>query len=211
MTVRGVPFIYYGDELGLAHHHGMQRDEARDPMAARFRFIPKFVLPFLRKRGILTNRDECRSPMPWHDGAHAGFAPPEAPRTWLPLHPQSATKNVALQTEDSRSVLSTYRRMLHLRRSSRALSAGSLELVDAPAERSTVLAYRRVYEDAKVRETAEVFLNFSNREVGLDFRDHLGRASVRVHSNLHDEPTSPKRRHTLRAWEGAVVLAEDRA
>jgi len=208
MTVRGVPFIYYGDELGLAHHHGMQRDAARDPMAARFRFIPKLLLPLLRKRGILTNRDECRSPMPWHDGAHAGFAPPGARATWLPLHPQSAIKNVALQTEDSTSVLSTYRRMLHLRRSSRALSSGSLELLDAPGNPDKVLAYRRVYQDANVRETAEVFLNFSNREVGVDLRDLHGRAGVRLHSNLYDEPTMPKPRHILRAWEGAVVLTD---
>ncbi|NNE18583.1 MAG: hypothetical protein HKN10_08915 [Myxococcales bacterium] len=71
MTVRGVPVIYYGDELGLSHHE-MPRDAARDPLADRIRFIPKFMLPTLRRCGILTNRDECRSPMPWHGGAQNG-------------------------------------------------------------------------------------------------------------------------------------------
>ena len=149
--------------------------------------------------------------MPWHDGEHAGFAPPGAPGTWLPLHPESATKNVARQRQDSTSVLSTYRRMLHLRRRSRALSSGSLELLGAPGSREAVLAYRRVYEDANVRETAEVFLNFSDREVGLDLRELAGRPGSSLHSNLHDQPVKPERRHRLRAWEGAVVLSDHRA
>jgi oligo-1,6-glucosidase/alpha-glucosidase len=208
MTVRGVPFIYYGDELGLSHHHGMPREAARDPMAARFGFIPKLLLPWLRRRGILINRDECRSPMPWQDGPHAGFAPPGTSATWLPLHPQSATKNVAVQTEDSGSVLSTYRRMLHLRRSSPALSSGRLELFDAPTDPKKVLAYRRIYEDANVRETAEVFLNFSDQNVRLDLGNLRSLGGVRIHSNLHDETSAPAQHHVLRAWEAAVILRD---
>jgi glycosidase len=207
MTVRGVPFIYYGDELGLSHHD-MPRDAARDPLAERFRFIPKFLLPALRRRGILTNRDECRSPMPWHGGPHAGFARPEAPKPWLPLHPQSAVMNVAAQREDPASVLASYRRMLGLRRRSLALSGGGLELLDPPADPNKVFAYRRVYEDADRQETAEVFLNFSRREVPLDLR-HLPRsADARLYSNLHDAPVAAKGRHVLRPWEGAVVLRD---
>jgi oligo-1,6-glucosidase/alpha-glucosidase len=205
MTVRGVPFIYYGDELGLSHHE-MPRELAADPVAHRFRFIPKLLLPALRKRGILTNRDECRSPMPWDAGPHAGFAPPEAPKTWLPIHPHSAILNVAAQKADATSVLASYRRMLRLRRGSLALSSGSLELVNPPADSKDVLAYRRVYEDDNGQETAEVFLNFSKRKVGLDLR-HLGRgADFRLYSNLHDGPVAARGRHVLRPWEGAVVL-----
>jgi alpha-glucosidase len=207
MTVRGVPFVYYGDELGLSHHE-MPRDAARDPLAERFRFIPKFMLPTLRRRGILTNRDECRSPMPWHGGAHAGFAPPEAPKTWLPLHPQSAVMNVAAQREDPTSVLTSYRRMLHLRGRSLALSAGNLELLDPPANPNKVFAYRRVYEDADRQEIAEIFLNFSKREMPIDLRHLPGSAEGRLYSNLRDAPVAAKGRHVLRPWEGAVVLRD---
>ncbi len=206
MTVRGVPFIYYGDELGLSHHP-IPRREARDPLARRFGFIPKVLLPLLRRRGILTNRDECRSPMPWHGGPHAGFAPPDAPAPWLPLHPQSAFLNVAAQREDPRSVLAAYRRMLHLRRQNLALSSGSLELLDAPADSKHVFAFRRVYEDADRRQTADVFLNFSRREVALDLRAMPGVEGAPLRSNLHDTPVAAKGRHVLRPWESAIVLA----
>jgi oligo-1,6-glucosidase/alpha-glucosidase len=207
MTVRGVPFIYYGDELGLSHHP-MPREAARDPLAKRFGFIPKLLLPALRKRGILTNRDECRSPMPWHSGPHAGFAPPEAPAPWLPLHPQSAVMSVAAQRDDPSSVLAAYRRMLQLRRQSLALSAGSLELMDPPANPNQVLAYRRVYESAERLETAEVFLNFSKREAPIDLRDLPGVADARLYSSLHDAPVAARGRHVLRPWEGAVVVRD---
>jgi len=116
--------------------------------------------------------------------------------------------NVAAQREDPASVLASYRRMLGLRRRSLALSGGGLELLDPPADPNKVFAYRRVYEDADRQETAEVFLNFSRREVPLDLR-HLPRsADARLYSNLHDAPVAAKGRHVLRPWEGAVVLRD---
>lgn len=208
MTVRGVPFVYYGDELGLTHHD-MPRETAFDPIAHRFRFLPKLLLSRLRKRGILTNRDECRSPMPWHGGPNAGFAPPAVSSTWLPVHPQSATTNVAAQKADPTSVLATYRRMLRLRRGSLALSSGDLELFEPPADPKKVLAYRRVYQDVDRQETAEVFLNFSRRSVSLDLRHLRTDRQSRLFSNLHDEPVAARAKHVLRPWEGAVVFREE--
>jgi glycosidase len=202
LTVRGVPFVYYGEELGMPHHDGLPRQEAKDPLAARMRFVPTVLLPALRRRGILVNRDECRSPMPWHGGAHAGFSSPGTARTWLPVHPCSATVNVAAQRDDPASVLAAYRRMLALRRRSPALSGGRLELLEPPADPGRILAYRRV-SDA---ETAEVFLNFSARETPLDLRERAGR---RTHSNLRDEPFGTSGRHVLQPWE-AVVLFDHR-
>lgn len=146
--------------------------------------------------------------MPWHGGAHAGFAPPEAPKTWLPLHPQSAVMNVAAQRQDPTSVLTSYRRMLQLRGRSLALSAGDLELLDPPADPNKVFAYRRVYEDAERQETAEIFLNFSKREMPIDLRHLPGSAEARLYSNLRDAPIAAKGRHVLRPWEGAVVLRD---
>lgn len=207
MTVRGVPFVYYGDELGLCHHD-MPREQAADPIAHRFRFIPKWLLPHLRRRGILTNRDECRSPMPWHGGPHAGFAPPDTESTWLPIHPQSATVNVATQKDDPNSVLSAYRRMLRLRHRSLALSSGRLELFDPPANPKRVLAYRRTYEDAHRGETAEVFLNFSRRSVPLDLRHLPSDSGARLFSNLRDGVVAARGKHVLAPWEGAVVLED---
>jgi len=114
--------------------------------------------------------------------------------------------NVAAQREDPRSVLASYRRMLRLRGSSLALSAGNLEIIDPPAKPNKVFAYRRVYEDADRRETADVFLNFSKREVPIDLRWLSQRSESRLYSNLREAPIAARGRHVLRPWESAVVL-----
>lgn len=201
LTVRGVPFLYYGDELGLGHHHDLPRESARDPLAAKFRLVPRWLTPALRRRGILINRDECRSPMPWTSGTHAGFSSAEAPAPWLPVHPDSPIVNVASQREDPRSVLSAYRRMLGLRRRSRALSDGRLELIDPRSDPRRVLAFSRSHG----RELVRVYLNCSPREAILDLR---GLSGQRTHSNLHDEPEPVGGRRVLAPWEAAVVYVE---
>jgi hypothetical protein len=99
-------------------------------------------------------------------------------------------------------VLSSYRRMLQLRGASLALSAGSLEILDPPANPNKVFAYHRVHEDADRRETADVFLNFSKREVPIDLRRLSLSSEARPYSNLSDAPIAARGRHVLRPWEG---------
>ena len=111
LTLRGTPFLYYGEELGLGDI-AVRREEAIDPPARRASlFFPWW------------NRDGCRSPMPWTGEPNAGFTSPGV-RTWLPLAPDAGTRNVAAQAADPDSVLSTYRRLLATRRSLGALQDG---------------------------------------------------------------------------------------
>lgn len=196
LTVRGVPFLYYGDEIGLGHHHGMPMAAARDPVARRFRAIPGWILPSMRRRGILVNRDECRSPMPWTAGTHGGFSVAESLAPWLPVHPDSLFVNVAEQRDNPASILNSYRRMLRLRKASPALLGGSLELLDPPADPERVLAYRRKHG----REQARVYLNFSAREA------HVALPRGRLQSNLRDAPEAAATRRILAPWEGVVVF-----
>jgi oligo-1,6-glucosidase/alpha-glucosidase len=97
-------FGNYGDEIGMKHLD-IPFADAQDPVAARFRRVPSWLRPSLRRRGVLLNRDECRRPMQWHAGPHAGFAPASA-RPWLPVHPEGASSNVAAQGRVSSCVRS---------------------------------------------------------------------------------------------------------
>ena len=107
LTLRGTPFLYYGEEIGL---RDVEIPRRRDPgPAAR------------RSRGWW-NRDQARAPMPWGPGPNAGFS---SGRPWLRMSPESPTRNVAAQRSDPDSILAHYRRLIWLRRSSRALSVGS--------------------------------------------------------------------------------------
>jgi len=114
LTLRGTPFLYMGEELGL--------EDAVVPEERR-------VDP--------GNRDGCRAPLPWT----ADFAADWSSRAWLPPPPAVATRNVAAQRDDGGSILHLYRRLLAARRRSPALQSGAIEL-HPPAE--GVLAFRRV-------------------------------------------------------------------
>ncbi|MGI8984799.1 MAG: alpha-amylase family glycosyl hydrolase [Acidimicrobiales bacterium] len=104
LTLRGTPFLYAGEELGL--------EDAVVPDAQR-------VDP--------GGRDGCRSPIPWDGSPRHGWAGDP----WLPWPPE--TGDAAALAGHEGSILHLYRRLLAARRASPALHAGSWEPLPAPA------------------------------------------------------------------------------
>jgi oligo-1,6-glucosidase/alpha-glucosidase len=205
LTVRGVPFVYYGEEIGMGHYeiplvHGL------DPIAVRHRWLPQWLARLLARYGMLLNRDECRSPMQWHAGTHAGFSQPGA-TPWIAVHPASSETNVEAQERDPESLLHCYRGLLALRKESLALSAGRLELLDegAPPVKlpEQVVAYRRSWDQGERHETALIFLNFGRRPVDLEIPTARGR---RLFSNRRADISAFIGGYTLSAYEGVVLL-----
>ena len=76
-------------------------------------------------------RDGCRSPMQWSDARNGGFS--TSARTWLPCGDFEAV-NVARQLNDPHSMLSLYRRLIQLRKSTPALVEGSYRALDNAPE-----------------------------------------------------------------------------
>jgi alpha-glucosidase len=106
LTLRGTPFIYYGEEIGMTD------------------------VPIPRERIVdVDGRDPERTPMQWDATANAGFT---TGRPWLPIAADAQQVNVAAQRDDPASLFSFYRRVIWLRRSSAALRAGSYRSLRAP-------------------------------------------------------------------------------
>lgn len=126
LTLRGTPFLYYGEELGLTDVP-IPAHESIDPPAA-------WVGPDFE----WWDRSPCRTPMPWTGGPGAGFT---TGHPWLRVGADADTRNVETQSTEPDSVLATYRSLLELRASSPALQVGTLELLEADG--SDVIAYRR--------------------------------------------------------------------
>ncbi|GIV34517.1 MAG: oligo-1,6-glucosidase [Chitinophagales bacterium] len=154
-TVRGIPFTYYGEELGMPQSNIPMR-AAKDPLAQRFRWIPQFLI---RWAGQSLNRDECRTPMLWNDQAHAGFCHP-ACTPWLPVSDCYSEINVERQKADEHSLLNFYKRILHLRRQITALQTGRMEVASHLCS-TRIFAYYRSDESGKYL----VILNMSNKSV----------------------------------------------
>jgi alpha-glucosidase len=117
-TLRGTPFLYAGEELGL-EDAVVPDDRVVDP----------------------GGRDGCRAPIPWDPSPGHGW-PTEDP--WLPWPPEASMRDVESQRADPDSMLALYRRVLAARRQSPALHLGSLDLAD-PIE--GVVAFDRSHGD----------------------------------------------------------------
>ena len=135
LTLRGTPYLYYGDELGL-ENVVIPSSQIQDVWE-------------MRQPG--KGRDPCRTPMPWRSELGAGFTQGEA---WLPVGKQNKQRSVERQQQDESSLLMLYRRLLAIRKRSPALLSGKLQLLDAPPE---VLMYKRELD----KHQTMTILNFS--------------------------------------------------
>ncbi len=127
LTLRGTPFLYYGDEIALANVP-LDAETALDPVARR-------------TGNPSDNRDVCRTPMPWTSAPGGGFTTPDA-TPWLPFG--DLARNVAAQREDPASTLHLVRDLIALRRRTPDLAAGSYATLDAPVRRVGVSPRRRL-------------------------------------------------------------------
>lgn len=118
LTLRGTPFLFQGEELGLL--------DAEVPPEQR-------VDP--------GGRDGPRAPLPWLKDPPHGW---DGGDPWLPFPPQSAHLSAQAQSGEPTSMLALYRRIIAERRESTALRLGSWRELESPAE---VVAYERVADD----------------------------------------------------------------
>jgi alpha-glucosidase len=157
LTVRGVPTVYMGEEIGMTDVQ-IPRTQAQDPVSKLYGWVPDVVRQWLP---VNLNRDNNRTPMQWTAGAHAGFCSAQA-RPWLPVAAHNRHEcNVEGQQGDTGSLLNLYRALLHLRRESAALSAGTLTPLDTLPP--TVLGYVRQLRE----EAITVLLNFGTAPVEI--------------------------------------------
>jgi alpha-glucosidase len=137
LTLRGTPFLYYGDELGM-RETAFAGVRSKDPWGNNVEGL---------------SRDGARTPMQWSSRPNAGFTEPDV-EPWLPVGSSFQTVNVESELADENSLLNLYRRLLALRKKSSALRGGSF--LSHPASTDEVFVYQRNSND----ETLTVALNF---------------------------------------------------
>lgn len=151
LTLRGTPFLYQGEELGLP-------DTTIPPEAAV----------------DVAGRDSARTPLPWEPPSSAGPAAGFTSGTpWLPMTDRAETLNVHSQATDPRSMLSLYRQLLGLRRATPALRSGDYRSLDTG---DAVYAYLR----AGAGQRFLVALNFTSAPVRLDAAAEVGEGTARL-------------------------------
>ena len=126
---RGTPYVYQGQEIGMANHPFAGIDDFRDVESVNHFATamvagedPAAVLAALRRM----SRDNARTPVQWDDTENAGFT---AGTPWLPVNPDHGEWNAAAQRGRPDSVLAHYRRLIALRHTLPVVALGDFTMV----------------------------------------------------------------------------------
>jgi glycosidase len=138
----GVPFIYYGNEIGMRQLDGLPQIE-----------------------GAYRPRAGARTPMQWSRGKNLGFSSASPEKLYLPVDPAADAPTVADQETDPRSLLARTRKLVWLKHIEPALSAHA-EFSPLFAREN---AYPFVFGRADGKDAIVVALNPSGREAGAEF------------------------------------------
>jgi oligo-1,6-glucosidase len=198
LSMRGTPYYYFGDELGMFNIKFDKIDDYQDietlNMYAKIKNEGSDLGYFLNGQK-LSARDNGRTPFQWDSSANAGFT---TGKPWLKVNPAYITVNVAAEEKDPRSVLNYFKKMVKLRKDNPVLVYGSYKLLNP--DDSTIYAYTRTLGG----EQCLVLLNFSKEQASFD----VGNAPYEVLIDNYEPGTvAIAGKISLRPYEGMVLRA----
>lgn len=205
LTLRGTPFFYNGEEIGMTDYIISDPAKLRDTMASWYyeQLVNELgVAPAeAALRAAEMTRDKNRTPLHWSNTANGGFSPVNV-ETWLPVNPNYAEGiNVRDQHDNPDALLTYYKRLVRIRKQTPALVEGDYKPVHEKAD--DYVAFLR-YTPA---QTVLVVLNYSPNHHELKFSVPDKRTAHILFSSAgrskKDEPLSQLR---LGAFE--VLIAE---
>ncbi len=141
LTVRAIPFLYYGEELGMVDTPPQTQEDVKDTRG---------LIRWPEYKG----RDGCRTPMQWDVSVNAGFT---TGVPWNQIGSDAPTRNVEVQTAQPHSVLNFHKTLIRFRRDNLALTQGSFNLL---GEDPHILAYLRQHRS----QCLLILLNMSDQD-----------------------------------------------
>jgi alpha-glucosidase len=168
LTLRGTPFLYNGEEIGMSDYFLTDIGQFADPPSIMYyhQEVANGMSPAeALARAARDTRDRCRTPFQWDATPNAGFSP-EGVRTWLPVNPNYAHGvNAADQRDNPKSMLNFYKELLRVRKETPALIHGDYQPLHETS--NDYLAFLRRSDSP--RQTCLVILNLSDRPQRLAF------------------------------------------
>lgn len=145
--LRGTPYVYQGEEIGMTNTDYTQIDQFRDVESLNHYQI-------LQDKGLsasdalriiqIHSRDNGRTPMQWDDTKYAGFSAEDSKEPWLAVNGNHTTVNAADQLKDEDSIFRYYQKLIALRKELDVIAYGDIEPLTQ--RDPSVFAYRRAYE-----------------------------------------------------------------
>jgi oligo-1,6-glucosidase len=191
---RGTPYVYQGQEIGMANFPFAGVDDFRD--VESINHLAKAMVAGQDPSAVLavagrTSRDNARTPVQWDDSPSAGFT---TGTPWLPVNPDHVEWNARRQRTDPQSVLAHYRRLIALRHDLPVVALGDFAML--LPEHDDVYAFTRSLED----DMLLVVCNVSRTPYRLAELLPEAVGAELVLGNLADEDPE-----LLRPWEARVL------
>ncbi len=200
-AMRGTPYVYQGEELGMTNANFTRLDQYRDVESLNH-------FQILRDKGMseesvynilkVHSRDNSRTPMQWDATAQGGFTTGEP---WISVNPNTTTINAQAQVEDKDSIFAHYQALIRLRHTYDVFAQG--DFTPLTPDHPAVLAYQRKYQGQELICVS----NFYRKECVWKAPVALDGYRVLL-SNYSD--TVPKAQWTLRPYESVLLLKETR-
>ena len=190
LTLKGTPFVFQGQELGMVNRDFSSIDELRDVESINLyaELIHTMSEEEAFAKILAGSRDHARVPMQWTNGVNAGFS---LGTPWIDGGADHCICNVEAQLEDKDSVLSFYRTLIELRREHDALVYGNIKIVNK--KEKNLFSYWRSGE-------SETF--FIECNLGSRMRERKNRLPNAVYflSNYGDAPALQLRPYEAVIW-----------
>ncbi len=147
--MRGTPYIYQGEEIGMLNAHYPSIEQYRDVESLNYYHIllekgktEKEALEILSAR----SRDNSRTPMQWNEKMYGGFSETEP---WIPMSEKFRKEiTVKAQQKDRDSILAFYKKLIAMRKMYPVIAKGEISFLETKTD--MVLAYQRVLGEQQI-------------------------------------------------------------
>ena len=198
-AMRGTPYIYQGEELGMTNAGFTRLDQYRDVESLNhFQILRDKGMSETGVYAILQahSRDNSRTPMQWTAGPNGGFTTGEP---WISVNPNTASINAEGQVDDPDSIFAYYQSLIRLRKEYEVFAQG--DFTPLTPGHPSVLAYQRQWKNT----TLLCINNFYRKE--CIWNSPVSLEGYRVLLSNYDD-CRPSQSWTLRPYESALLIKE---
>ncbi len=177
LTAKGVPFIYYGEEIGMHNIIAKNIDEMVD-IQGRTHYKLAIEKGKNDTEALLEgnehNRDKSRSPMQWNANSFAGFSKEKA---WIKINSDYKKTNVVVLEPQKNSILNSYKKLIALRNKEKVLQYGTYDNLESSKDQ---ISFTRSFEGEKIT----VIINFGlKKEIQIPKNSKILMGSKTLKSN----------------------------
>lgn len=172
MTLKGTPYIYMGEEIGMTNANNFKLEDYRDIESVNY-------IKESQKKGIpdaeildtlhYKSRDNSRTPFQWNDSKNAGFS---SAQPWIKVNPNYTEINLEAELKDPTSIFHHYQDLIKLRKDNPTLVYGDFKEINTGND--AIYGYSRSMGDEKF----VVLMNFEEHEQKINLPDSLQNAEL---------------------------------